>query len=316
MPTGENSDHIIQEPNNTFLLVKIIFNSFKIIFSTKKISFFLFLFLSFPLSFLIFSFYFITFPLKNRVQHLEELSLSSSIHVESEHLLEEANKEAKSLLFIKCLFFFPIFLLSFFTAVAAVNITFSVLSKDGKSTIITALRVARIRVLVTSICVYATMLTCTIVPGMVVTVFETYPIIRVIIVVFGSALELHLMAITSLALVISINEGIYGFDAIRVGSGLMEGKRVIGWVLSGLFVIFSGFVRGTMEMAMTMRMDGLDFEIFESTVVIGLLWDNMVWIFIYSLMVQWSFVVTTIFYFHLNKRDFIKCDRESEFSLV
>ncbi|KAK4374507.1 hypothetical protein RND71_005184 [Anisodus tanguticus] len=109
-----------------------------------------------------------------------------------------------------------------------------------------------------------------------------------------------MMAVTSLALVVSVNEGMYGFDAVRVGSGLMEGKWVCGWVLSGLFVLFSGFIRGTMETSMAM--DGSDFERVESTVVIKLLWDNVVLIFLYALVVQWSFVVTTVFYFDLKKR--------------
>ncbi|WMV36457.1 hypothetical protein MTR67_029842 [Solanum verrucosum] len=321
MPTGENSDHISQEPNNIFLLAKIIINSFKIsLFSTKKISFLIFFFLSFPLSFILFLLSFLTFPLKNRIQHLEEISLFSSIHVESKQLLEDANEEAKSLLFLKILFLFPTFLLSFFTAVTAVNVAFSVCS-NGKPTILTAITAVKavwIRVGVTTMCVYVIMLACTIVPGMLVAFLETRPFVRVVVEVIGSGLELHMMAVTSLALVVSVNEGMYGFDAIRVGSVLMEGKRVCGWVLSGLFVLFSGLVRGTMEMSMTMTMtmDGSDFKRVESTVVINLLWDNMVWIFLYALMVQWSFVVTTVFYFDLTRRDSIKSDRDSEISLV
>ncbi|KAK4712914.1 hypothetical protein R3W88_018821 [Solanum pinnatisectum] len=158
------------------------------------------------------------------------------------------------------------------------------------------------------------MLACTIVPGMLAAFFETRPFVRVVVEVIGSGLELHMMAVTSLALVVSANEGMYGFDAIRVGSGLMEGKRICGWVLSGLFVLFSGLVRGTMEMSMAM--DGSDFRRVESTVVINFLWDNVVRIFLYALIVQWSFVVTTVFYFNLKKRDSIKSDRDSEISLV
>lgn len=120
------------------------------------------------------------------------------------------------------------------------------------------------------------------------------------------------MAVTSLALVVSVNEGKYGFDAIRFGSGLMEGKRICGWVLSGLFVLFSGIVRGMIEMSM----NGWDFVRVESTVVIKLLLDNVVWIFLYALVVQWSFIVTTVFYFDLKKRDSIKSDRDSEISLI
>ncbi|XP_055824610.1 uncharacterized protein LOC129893141 [Solanum dulcamara] len=318
MPTGENSDHISQEPNNLFLLAKIIFNSFKIFFSTKKISFYIFFFLSFPLSFFLFLLSFLTFPLKNRIQHLEEISLFSSIQVESKHLLEEANKEAKSLLFLKLLFFFPTFLLSFFTVVATVNIAFSICS-NGKPTVMkvfTTVKAVWIRVLVTTTCIYATMLACTVMPGMLVAFLETRPFVRVVIEILGSGLELHLMGVMSLALVVSINEGMYGFDAIRFGSGLMEGKWVCGWVLSGLFVLFSGFIRDTMEMAMAMAMDGSDFERVESTVVINLLWDNVVWILLYALVVQWSCVATTVFYFDLKKRDSIKSDRDSEISLV
>ncbi|TMW81309.1 hypothetical protein EJD97_010473 [Solanum chilense] len=317
MSTGENSDHISQEPNNIFLLAKIIINSFKIfLFSTKKISFLILFFLSFPLSFFLFLLSFLTFPLKNRIQHLEEISLFSSIHVESKHLLEEANKEAKSLLFFKILFLFPTFLLSLFTAVTAVNVTFSVCSngKPAIQTVFTAVKAVWIRVGATTMCIYVIMLACTVVPGMLVAFLEARPFVRVVVEVIGSGLELHMMAVSSLALVVSVNERMYGLDAIRVGSGLMEGKRVCGWVLSGLFVLFSGLVRGTM--GISMAMDGSDFKRIESTVVINLLWDNVVWIFLYGLMVQWSFIVTTVFYFDLKKRDSIKSDRDSEISLV
>nr|XP_004242657.1 uncharacterized protein LOC101261931 [Solanum lycopersicum] len=319
MSTGENSDHISQEPNNIFLLAKIIINSFKIfLFSTKKISFLIFFFLSFPLSFFLFLLSFLTFPFKNRIQHLEEISLFSSIHVESKHLLEEANEEARSLLFFKILFLFPTFLLSLFTAVTAVNVTFSVCSngKPAIQTVFTVVKTVWIRVGATTMCIYVIMLACTVVPGMLVAILETRPFVRVVVEVIGSGLELHMMAVTSLALVVSVNEGMYGLDAIRVGSDLMEGKRVCGWVLSGLFVLFSGLVRGTMEISMAMAMDGSDFKRIESTVVINLLWDNVVWIFLYGLMVQWSFIVTTVFYFDLKKRDSTKSDRDSEISLV
>ncbi|OIT28477.1 hypothetical protein A4A49_39851 [Nicotiana attenuata] len=314
MPAGDNSDHISQEPAGLFLLANFIFTSLKIFFSTKKLSFYIFAFISFPLSLFLFLFSFVTYPLKNSIQHLEELSLFSPILVESGHVLEEANKEAKSLLFLKVLFFFPTFLLSFFTAIAAVNVAFSVCPK-GKPTVLTvftAVKTAWKRVLVTTMCVYATMLACTVGPGMLIAFFKTYPFIRVVIVVLGSGLELHLMAVTSLALVVSVNEGKYGFDAIRVGSSLMQGKRICGWVLSGLFVLFSGIVRGMMEMSM----NGWDFVRVESTVVIKLLLDNLVWIFLYALVVQWSFIVTTVFYFDLKKRDSIKSDRDSEISLI
>lgn len=101
------------------------------------------------------------------------------------------------------------------------------------------------------------------------------------------------MAVTSVALVVSVSEERFGWDAIRVGSGLMEGNRVCGWVLSGLFVLGSSLIGSKVERLM----DGED--------SIGVE-DKAVLIVSYGFMVLWSYVIMTVFYCHCRKQHPIK----------
>lgn len=60
--------------------------------------------------------------------------------------------------------------------------------------------------------------------------------LRFIVLPIGSGVEVYLMAVLSSGLVASIGEERFGWEAIKVGSGLMAGRRFCGWVLSGLLV--------------------------------------------------------------------------------
>ncbi|TKY54629.1 Titin protein [Spatholobus suberectus] len=64
------------------------------------------------------------------------------------------------------------------------------------------------------------------------------------------ALEVYLMAVASVGIVVSVAEERTGWDAIWVGSALMEGNRACGWVLSGLFVFGSSLIGWKLERLM------------------------------------------------------------------
>lgn len=105
-----------------------------------------------------------------------------------------------------------------------------------------------------------------------------------------------------MGLVTSIAEERFGWDAIKVGSDLMEGRRFCGWVLSGLFVLVSGMISGKLNVLM----DGHDsppstVELFSaamstSTRMMIAFQDKMWIIGLYGFVVLWSYVVTAVFY--------------------
>lgn len=95
------------------------------------------------------------------------------------------------------------------------------------------------------------------------------------------------MAVLNVGLVVSVAEDRFGWDAIRVGSGLMEGNRVCGWIVSGLFMWVSSLIGS--------KIDGEDsFE------------DKAVVIVCYGFVVLWSYVIMTVFYCECRKRHPVK----------
>ncbi|CAK9166627.1 unnamed protein product [Ilex paraguariensis] len=115
------------------------------------------------------------------------------------------------------------------------------------------------------------------------------------------------MAVTSLALAVSITEEQFGFDAIRVGWSLMEGRRLSGWALSGLFVLVSNLI----SWKVVRKMDSWDLSKGVSTALVRWLWDNVGWECLYGLVVLWSYVITTVFYWECRRRKAIKDETDS-----
>lgn len=117
------------------------------------------------------------------------------------------------------------------------------------------------------------------------------------------------MAVMSLALVISIVEERFGWEAIRVGWGLMAGRRISGWVLSGTFVLASGIIARQVEETMDDQ---------DSWTVMKLamgVWDRIGLMGLYGMVVLWSYVVTTVFYCDCRRRHVTRAS-ESENELV
>lgn len=108
------------------------------------------------------------------------------------------------------------------------------------------------------------------------------------------------MAVLSVGLVVSIAEERFGWEAILVGSDLMEGRRFCGWVLSGLFVLVSGSFRWIMEVMM-------ESPISTSEILSAIGFEGKMGIIcLYGMAVLWSYVVTTVFYCESRRRHGIR----------
>lgn len=106
------------------------------------------------------------------------------------------------------------------------------------------------------------------------------------------------MAVTSMGLVVSMNEERFGLDAIRIGSDLMKGSRVCGWVLSALFIFVSGVIGWKVEQSI----DGEDLANGRSTVMINWMLDQAGLICLFGWVVIWSYIVMTVYYCDCRKR--------------
>lgn len=99
------------------------------------------------------------------------------------------------------------------------------------------------------------------------------------------------MGVLGLGLVVSALEEKFGWDAFRVGSELMVGRRVCWWWVTCMLVAISGWIGNRFEKLT----DGEDSE--KSgvwTAVMG--WETVGLWWFYGLLVIWSLMVTTVFY--------------------
>lgn len=144
-------------------------------------------------------------------------------------------------------------------------------------------------------------------PRVISTAFGSSHLTLFLIRVIGSGLEIYLSAILSLGLVASVAEDRVGWDAIRVGFNTMRGRKLCGWVLSGLFVLVSGFINKKMEVLLEKnRNNNMEIEI--------RVWDKrvLVLIFSYAFVVLASYVVTTVFYCDGRRRHDIKEQQQQQ----
>lgn len=109
------------------------------------------------------------------------------------------------------------------------------------------------------------------------------------------------MAVLGMGLVVSILEERFGWDAIFIGSDLMEGKRVCGWVLSGLMGLVTGLIGWKME---GLKMDGEDSAKETRWKAVMLLkgWETLGLAVVYGVVMVWGYVVTTVFYCECRKQ--------------
>ncbi|XP_057434030.1 uncharacterized protein LOC130726744 [Lotus japonicus] len=272
--------------------LKILFDSLRILLHNKLLFCSIFLLTTLPLSFLFFTLTISTHSLRYQIYHLQALARVVSTRVESGHVLEESRVNAISLIRTRGVFSLLSFPLSLAASVSAVHATIS--SFNGKhasvSSAITAVKTTWKRPSVTAIFAYTILFAFSPVPRVLAFVF---PAARLPILAVGSVVEVYLMAVMSLGIVVSVAEERLGWEAVTVGSGLMRGRRVCGWVLSGLFVLVSGLINRRVE------------ELLEGEDSISV-WDRTVLICWYGLVVLLSYVITTVFYCDSRKRHAIR----------
>ncbi|PON46061.1 Transmembrane protein [Trema orientale] len=284
------------------LTPKILLDSLRIFLRNKQIFLSIFALTTLPLSALLFSLSLSSHSLKSRIYHLEFLASLAPTRFEARHVWRESREDAASILRAKALFFLPCYALSLVAAVASVSSV--TLALNGKRptlrSAVAAVKLTWKRPLVTSILVHALLLAYVLAQRTLSAVFPSSAP-RLLILIVGSGLEIYLMAVMSLGLVVSIAEERFGWEAIRAGSGLMGGRRVSGWVLSGMFVLLTGYIARELEKVM----NGQDpFGRPSSTVVrvaagVG---DKLGLIGLYGAVVLWGYVVTAVFYCDCRRR--------------
>ncbi|XP_057415283.1 uncharacterized protein LOC130710143 [Lotus japonicus] len=267
--------------------LKLIFESLQILSSNPLPFTSIMLLTTLPLSTLLISQSITTQPLTARIHRLESLAHHAPTRFEARHVWRESRHDASSLLRVKALFAIPSFFLSLAAAISAVHSTLT--PAPTLHSAASALKHHSMRLSVTTIYIYALLLAFSPIPRAIAALTGS----PLLVFLIGSGLEVYLMAVTSVALVVSVSEERFGWDAIRVASGLMEGNRVCGWVLSGLFVLGSSSIGSKVERLM----DGED--------SIGVE-DKAVLIVSYGFMVLWSYVIMTVFYCHCRKQHPVK----------
>lgn len=263
--------------------------------------FFLFNFALFtlPFSLLLFSLSFSSYPIKSQIYHLEGLALYAPIRFEALHVWAQSRANSLSLLRLKFLYFLPSYPLSLLAAITSISAT--AMAHSGRrptvSTIASVVKLTWPRPLVTTIFVYIFILLYTqgtrTLAGHV-----SDPSLRIGVLVIGLCVEVQLMAVTSMGLVVSMNEERFGLDAIRIGSDLMKGSRVCGWVLSALFIFVSGVIGWKVEQSI----DGEDLANGRSMVMINWMLDQAGLICLFGWVVIWSYIVMTVYYCDCRKR--------------
>ncbi|RDX80866.1 hypothetical protein CR513_38521, partial [Mucuna pruriens] len=266
--------------------VKMIVESVKIMACKKVVFALIMLLTTLPLSTLLISQSITTHSLTFQIHHLEALARFAPTRFEARHVWRESRHDALSLLRIKALFSLPSYLLSLVAALSAVHSTLLALRANPPS-----LHSAALRLFATTIFVYAILFAFSPLPRALASLApsSSFSSARLLLLAASATLEVYLMALMSLSLVVSVAEDSFGWDAIRVGSGLMEGARVCAWILSGLFVLGSSLIGSKLERLMDTQ-DSIGLQDKASLIV---------W---YGFLVLWSYVVITVFYCHCRKR--------------
>ncbi|XP_062013292.1 uncharacterized protein LOC133729745 [Rosa rugosa] len=289
------------------LLKQALIDSVKITLRNKQTFLSIFALTTLPLSLLLFSLSLSSHPLKSHVFRLESLASQAPTRFEARQVWKESRDDAVSLFRIKLLYFLPSCLFSLTASVTAVTATSS--AYHGRSpnlrSSLAAVKSNWSRPLATSVCIYALLIAYALVPRTLAAAVFASSGSRFFIRIIGSGLEIYLMAVMGLGLVVSILEERYGWEAIRVGSDLMAGKRLCGWVLSGSFVMVTAVIARKLEDVM----DGQDLMEQSSTgtmtrVVVGIE-EKFGWVILYGLVALWGYVVTSVFYCECRKHHVI-----------
>lgn len=297
--------------------LKTLFVSFGVLLRNPRVFVSIFALTTLPLSLLLFSQSLSSHPIKTQIYHLEIVAALSPTRFEARHVWKESRAYAISLVRLNALFFFPSYFLSLLAAITAVHST--ALFCNGKRpslfTAITAVRTTWKRVFVSTICVYAVMAVYLLLQRSLVAAaaastagLHGIDLGPVAVAAVGLGIEVYLMAVLSFGVVVSVMEERWGWDAIRIGWGLMEGRRFSGWVLSGILVLGSACVGWEMEETI----DGGDWWWLSERRLIE--FGNKAWLVcLFGVVVLWSYVLITVFYCDCRRRlPVIRGEYESE----
>jgi len=282
----------------------LIFQPLQIFFINKQIFIFIFALLALPLSLLFFSRSLAFHPVQSQILHLEFIAALSPTRFEARHVWKESRETAIALLHCNFLYFVPSFTLSLLAAVSSVVSAESGYHRNpiGVKSALNAVKSTWRRTLVTSIFVYVILFCYSSVPRTLWSltgggVFGSGFVIWVV----GSAVEIYLMVVLGMSLVVSVLEERFGWDAIFIGSDLMEGKRVCGWVLSGLMGLVTGLIGWKME---GLKMDSEDLAKKTRWTAVMLLkgWEAVGLAVLYGAVMVWGYVVATVFYCECRKQ--------------
>ncbi|XP_022728797.1 uncharacterized protein LOC111284384 [Durio zibethinus] len=294
----QNQQHKTTKSSSSYcsVLLKLFSDPFKIFFRNKHILFPILLFLTLPLSFLLFSLSFSSRPLKRHIFHLESIALYSSTRFEARHVLKESRDESLSLLRLKLFFSLPSSILSLLSFISTVHVTslsvsLSPSNRPSFLSTVNALKLAWKRVVVTSLCSYALFLLYIQVPQLFSAAFRNHPRLSLPILLIGLGFEVYLMGVLGLGLVVSALEEKFGWDAFRVGSDLMVGRRVCWWCITCMLVVVSGWIGSRFEKLTDSE------DLVKSGVLAVLMgWETVGLLWFYGVLVIWSFMGTTVFY--------------------
>ncbi|WCJ17863.1 hypothetical protein M5689_000250 [Euphorbia peplus] len=227
---------------------------------------------------------------------MELVATRAATHFESRQIWRDSREIALSLFRLKLFYFLPSNFLSLIAAITIVISTESAYTKRSATLqhAFLAVKTTWFRPLLTSFYIYIILLLYSTIPHMLLAVFgSSIPGFRLLIWAVGLGIELYVIAVLGLALVVSIIENTYGWDAIRIGWRLMEGRRICGWFLFGFMAAVTAAIGWRMDGLMVVSNDDSSDE-GKWTVTEG--WEKMVLIGLYGVVIVWGFVVTTVFY--------------------
>lgn len=279
---------------------KTLLDSLAVLLRNKRLFLALFAGAALPLSLLLFSLAVSSHPVQSRVLSLESLARLAPTRFESRQVLKESRELAISLLRLRASYSLPSLALSLAAAVSAVSSSHSSLSgkRPTLRSSLSPFRQKFARAFATAICVHASMWIYLTIPTTLVSVTAS-PGARFLIVVSGFAAEIYLAAALGLGMVVSVVEERFGWDAIRAGWALMEGRRWGGWALSAFFAALTGGIWRAAEA----KMDGQDWTSVQGMVrwTVGIKWRA--WLIpAYGGVVLWSYAAATVFYCECSRR--------------
>lgn len=279
--------------SSIFQLFSIFLTSLKIIFlENPKLFLSIYVLTCLPLSLLLTTLSLSSRRLRTHIFHLEWLSNAVELRVEADNIQDEARLELRSLLHLKALYGVPICIFSLLSLTAAVSASLKRRPELRNFP-------ASVRAALTTVVNAAAWISWAAFAWAVVAVVGNPPAVAVAM----TAAEVLLMAVLSLALVVSVAEEAAGVAAVKAGWGLMRGRRVVvGWALSGLVVVGSGCVWREMEGVM----DGGDWGMsvpYRSEWTVRMRYGYMGGlIMLLGWVILWSYVIFTVFYCDCRQR--------------